>query len=597
MFADFRRLIALIHRDRRTILLTTATLVLSMNSLIPALQAQTANSGLSAAQPEAFEEHELWRLWRAHRVLPRAPACIGHDQVMETVDALSDRYPDRLAVEDVGRSFEGRTIRMLTIGAGSRRALLWSQMHGDEPSATPAVFDFIDYLLGSGDERSRRILDAWTLHFIPMLNPDGSERGTRRSAQGIDINRDALQLATPEGRLLKSVRDRLDPEIGFNLHDQDRRKLVADTGRLATQSVLAVAGDEAQTLTEGRRRAMRVCAVVSEAFQEFIPGGVGRFNEDWNARAFGDNVTAWGTPVVLLESGGAPPGMPMSTQSGLTFVALVRAFEELTRNDAADFDIETYRAIPRNRNDGLVDVAMRGADLLESNGKEWRLSSTDFGFDVNTSERELACADPEEREPVEALRDRGVGHRGSSIQEVGDTRFLVAVDAPDVEGRVLVPSLRLWVDGGAAQAWLSEAVLSAWTRLGVANVVWTVEAQAFGSATAFADTLSGVDRPRMVVRLQDDGGSDGPVLRARAAPMATADELDLRGVLAALTGDPVDDDLIRSVLLDTTPLRRFRRASFLVLAPASVAVDAAVDEQSLAARRLEAVWLDGRRQR
>ena len=43
---------------------------------------------------------------------------------------------------------------------------------------------------------------------------------------------------------------------------------------------------------------------------------VARFDEDWNPRAFGDNVTAWGTPVVLIESGGlkflcelpAPPG-------------------------------------------------------------------------------------------------------------------------------------------------------------------------------------------------------------------------------------------------------------------------------------------------
>ena len=62
-----------------------------------------------------------------------------------------------------------------------------------------------------------------------MLNPDGAERGARRNAQGIDVNRDALNLATPEGRLLKAVRDRHQPILGFNLHDQDRRTTVGDT--------------------------------------------------------------------------------------------------------------------------------------------------------------------------------------------------------------------------------------------------------------------------------------------------------------------------------------------------------------------------------
>ena len=483
-------------------------------------------------------------------------------------------------------------MRLVTVGAGPRRALLWSQMHGDEPSATPAVLDFIDYLLGSGDQRATRILDEWTLYFVPMLNPDGSERGTRRSAQGIDINRDALQLATPEGRLLKELRDRLDPEIGFNLHDQDRRKLVGDTGRLATQSVLAVAGDEAQTLTEGRRRAMRVCSVVVDGFEEFIPGGVGRFNEDWNARAFGDNVTAWGTPVVLLESGGPPPGMPLSTLTGLTFVALVRAFDELTRNDAEDFDIETYRSLPRNSSDGLVDVALRGGSLLESDGRTWRLSPTDVAFEVNYSERELACADPDESESLAALVEQGIGHRGSSIQEIGDTRFLVAVEEPEVDGHVIVPALSLHLEGREVERWLDDAVLAAWARLGVAEVVWTVSEQALGAATTFARRLGRVDRPRVSVRLR---GDRLPALRVHAAPLATGDEVDFRGVIGALTGNVVADELVESILVGTTPLRRFREASFLVLRGSSA--DAAATSSDLASRRLDLVWINGRRQR
>ena len=72
-----------------------------------------------------------------------------------------------------------------------------------------------------------------------MLNPDGAEAYERVNGQGIDINRDALRLATPEGRILKRIRDEYNPMLGLNLHDQGRMTTVGDTGRLATTSVLA----------------------------------------------------------------------------------------------------------------------------------------------------------------------------------------------------------------------------------------------------------------------------------------------------------------------------------------------------------------------
>ena len=86
---------------------------------------------------------------------------------------------------------------MITLGTGSRSVLLWSQMHGDEPSATPALLDIAHVLLGSADEPgAKAILEDLTLLMIPMLNPDGSEIYDRRNLQAIDINRDALNLAT-----------------------------------------------------------------------------------------------------------------------------------------------------------------------------------------------------------------------------------------------------------------------------------------------------------------------------------------------------------------------------------------------------------------
>ena len=46
----------------------------------------------------------------------------------------------------IGRSIQGRNISMISVGEGETQILLWSQMHGDESTATSSVFDMINYL-------------------------------------------------------------------------------------------------------------------------------------------------------------------------------------------------------------------------------------------------------------------------------------------------------------------------------------------------------------------------------------------------------------------------------------------------------------------
>src|SRR5207247_8238712 len=118
---------------------------------------------------------------------------------------------------------ESRSINMIKVGKGEKRVLLWSQMHGDESTATLALMDMFNFFLHcSAKEKwvSQMFNDA-TLYFIPMLNPDGAERVERRTAAGIDMNRDALERMTPEARMLRERQRRLKPAFGFNLHDQE----------------------------------------------------------------------------------------------------------------------------------------------------------------------------------------------------------------------------------------------------------------------------------------------------------------------------------------------------------------------------------------
>lgn len=385
-----------------------ALLVLSL-----AAQATPATSRLDPAA--LAKEHE------SHRFVTAQAPCLTPDMISAEIDRLSARHPGHVKTEVIGTSFGGKNIRLVSIGQGPKSILLWSQMHGDEPSATPAVLDLIDYLAReSARPEVAKILAAFTLRIIPMLNPDGAALYERRNLQGIDINRDALMLTTPEGILLKSIRDRFSPILGFNLHDQGRRITVGETGVLSSISLLAVAGDAEGTLTPGRLRAKRVASEIAGILGPMIPGGIARYDEDWNPRAFGDNVTAWGTPVVLIESGGFPKGGGFRELTRLNFVALVKVLEGLSINDLEDTSPEVYDRLLRNKSEAYADVAITGVSILEPRTGKW--FRADVAFDVLASDQTIAgCA--------------ATPRTGSRVVEVGDSR--VVSPARKVDGRAM----------------------------------------------------------------------------------------------------------------------------------------------------------------
>ena len=71
------------------------------------------------------------------------------------------------------------------------RRYVSSGIHGDEPAPPLALLALLES--GFFDSRAN-----WFL--VPLLNPTGFTRGTRENADGIDLNRDYLHLASPEIR-------------------------------------------------------------------------------------------------------------------------------------------------------------------------------------------------------------------------------------------------------------------------------------------------------------------------------------------------------------------------------------------------------------
>jgi hypothetical protein len=317
----------------------------------------------SPRSPGAPSGEVLASLQERYRVKALERRDFNSAALWSAIGPLIDAAPD-LERREVGRSALGRPLYAVSYGHGPTRVLLWSQMHGNESTATMALADIFRFLAEAPDDPlARRLADRLTVLFVPMLNPDGAQRFERRNAQGIDINRDARTLATPEGRALKSLQASFRPEFGFNLHDQNVRTRVGSSDRLAAISLLAPAYDSANSLNETRTRALQVVAVVLDAVRPFVAGHVTRYDDTFNPRAFGDLMQHWGVSTVLIESGGWRNDPEKQYLRRVNFVALLTALDAIASGRYANADPAGYRALPFNGR-SVEDLLVRGGTIV-----------------------------------------------------------------------------------------------------------------------------------------------------------------------------------------------------------------------------------------
>ena len=264
---------------------------------------------------------------------------------------LIQKHSVQFEVNPLGKSVLGKSISSLDWGSGETKVMLWSQMHGNESTATMALFDLFNFLEGKVDEYEelRKLLRSQLqLKFIPMLNPDGADAFKRKNALDIDLNRDAISLISPEAVILKKARDDFEPEFGFNLHDQQIYYNVLNTPRQATISLLAPAYNEATEINDVRGRAMQTIASMNHLLQELIPGQVGKYDDAFEPRAFGDNIQKWGTSTILIESGGLVGDPEKQEVRKINFMLLLDALYTIATRSYTQFSTDQYFAIPDN---------------------------------------------------------------------------------------------------------------------------------------------------------------------------------------------------------------------------------------------------------
>ena len=273
----------------------------------------------------------------------------GHATLVNLLEKLKSN--PLFDVQIAEKSTEGRAIYQVKVGNGSTKVLLWSQMHGNEATATMALMDIFNFLgkdTPAYSDFKKTLLEKCTFYFVPMLNPDGAEAWSRYTALGIDMNRDALALQTPEGRLLKNLVKTLKPDFGFNLHDKDRRYSAGQTGNLATMSFLATAYNEAQEVNDVRKKAMQVIVQMNRGLQQYLPNCVGKWPSDFEPRAFGDNFQKAGTATILIEAGGYQNDFEKQKIREYYFASILSGLNSIATKSFQIQDTTNYFSIPKN---------------------------------------------------------------------------------------------------------------------------------------------------------------------------------------------------------------------------------------------------------
>lgn len=341
-----------------------------------------------------------------------------HSDIFPLIEQLKNKNIFKL--NKVGKSIEGRDIYLISLGTGKTKVFLWSQMHGDEPTATAALFDIFNFFLDENafPELKKFLLSNLSIYIIPMVNPDGAAEFQRRNIVEIDLNRDVIRQQTPEAKILKNVFDSLKVDFGFNLHDQGRDYSAGNSTNPASISFLAPSPDYEKSITAPREKAMKLIGNMVNVLNEFIPGHIAKYTDEYEPRAFGDNFTKWGTGVVLLESGGWRGDREKQFLRKINYITILSALNSIASGSYANTDLNIYDSIPQNEK-FMMDFILRNLKL--------KRECQEYIIDIGINFEEVN------------IKDAMDFYLKASIEDVGDLSVFSGYDEIDLTGYFIEP--------------------------------------------------------------------------------------------------------------------------------------------------------------
>jgi len=404
--------------------------------------------------------------------LTSPPGGWNYEAVACRLDQMFSEFPGQAEREKIGKSAEGRPIQMIRFGEGEKRVIAWSQMHGDEHTHTTVLLNLTMLLAGSPHHPAvAAILQSCSLGLIPLLNPDGAERGSRFNAQGADINRDAQTLSTPEGRLLNQAISQFQPGFAFNLHNQNHRRwLPSGTGPIAL-SLLVPPIDVDDTQTPGTTAARRIASKVCQAVKPSCAGLVSRYSANYMPRCFGEWAQSQGVATLLMEAGGWEEENIRELER-LNLHALLAGLTAIADQSYVACDSVDYENLPQAAEHEAFDLLIAGASVLH----DLAIESAEPDIGIN-------------RPHVTAMaRQPGTG----VVADVGDLSLHSSFDHIDATGLLCLPG-RIGIEEGifGPNSPPSEHLFEEAVRHGLTTLLLPVDAESDATINWLQELLVG----------------------------------------------------------------------------------------------------------
>lgn len=130
------------------------------------------------------------------------------EQVEKELKAIAEKYPRLTKLYSIGKSTKKRDLwvmklsRNAKVDDGRPEFKYVANMHGDEIVGRELMMRFIkDSVANDGkDPAITHLLDAYQIHILVSMNPDGAAASSRANAQGVDLNRDFPDFSTNDNQ-------------------------------------------------------------------------------------------------------------------------------------------------------------------------------------------------------------------------------------------------------------------------------------------------------------------------------------------------------------------------------------------------------------